>query len=382
MRPVKSYNSIPHGYVRKSPIARPSSADDAAATVVTPVGKHIPQVHIPQVHSSQQQYSQQYDAKTVAIQTAKSVLMPEKGPKVEIEPFIPTIMQFIQSLSLAAQQRFVDNRAPAQKSHHTVKRFLVIVDISAVRYFDYELKRACSEIRLICPDVVDHMHIIKFSIVNSTRGNVLNVITLERTCTTRLGESYEFSTVVKILHREIQRIPDDQRNIMKMIGCSPSLSCSYLRIYDPITYANMVFCESVGHVINICFGINYISYRAQMYRDAWIESVAKLVVSSAIIAYTTGVQALLKTRFPGLDIIAILRDPRFEQITNLRFNPWLCTFETLPENARCISLFNNEQCRNLKLPSMNYCSAHACDVCTYQCRHIGGIHGTILILKK
>ena len=368
MRPVKSYNSVPQGYVRKTPIARPYGADKAAATTVGSAQFVSVQTH--------------YDAKTVAIQTAKSVLRHEKEPRVEIEQFEIAVPKFIPSLSLAAQQRFADNRAPVQKSQPTVKKFLILVDLLTVKYFDYELNRACSEIRLICPDVIDHMYIIKFSVVNGVRGHVLNVITPERTCTTRLGKSYEFSSVVKILHQEIQRIPDDQRNLMKMVGCSPSLSCSYLRIYDPITYANMVFCESVGHVINMCAGINYISYRAQMYRDAWIESVAKLVVSSATFAYITGVQTLLKTRFPGLDIITILRDPRFEQITNLRFNPWLRTFETLPENDRCISLFNNEQCRNLKLPSMNYCSTHACYVCTYQCRHISGMHGTISILKK
>jgi hypothetical protein len=392
MRPVKSYGAFPHGHIRKSPIARSDSAGvDEVKT--EPVQASVNQ------QPRQQHYNSNkilFDTKTIAITVAKTAIAESNKstntqPAIHSQEFLHSAIMnipFIPSLSLSACQKPADKAKPAITTEHAQKRFIVIVDSMTVQYFDYELERACSEIRLINPKAAECMYIIKFSVSSTDNGNMLRVITPARVCTLNIGATYEFSHVVKILHREIQQIPSDIRNSTKIIGCSPTLSCTYLRILDPITYANMMFSESVGHLINLCFDLNYIPRTPLpgLYRDSCIEEIAKVVINGinggSIRYYSVEVQNYFAEKYPSINAIVVFRDPRFEWITNLRFNPWLYSFESIQDNGRCISLFNKSQCVHRKLTSLNYCSVHMCGMCTYACRHIGGAHGTIKIFKK
>lgn len=385
MRPVKSYGSFPRGDIRKSPIVRSDSA--GADEVMTEPVQFADNNQNMQKNRYRVDKSINnkvlFETKIIATCAAKTVLSNDTSNTSVVSPQIME-MKFIPSLSLSAHQKPVDKAKPVIAAEQVPKRFIAIVDSMTVQYFDYELERACSEIRLINPKAAECMYIIKFSVTPTYSGNVLRVVTPARVCTMVLGATYDFSHIVKILHREIQQIPSDVRNSAKIIGCSPTLSCTYLRIVDPITYAHMLFSESVGHLINLCFDINYIPRKSLpgLYRDSCIEEIANDVVGSMIRHYSTNVQNYFADKYPSIDIVVVFRDPRFEWITSLRFNPWLCQFESIDDNGRCISLFNKSQCVHCKIAPLNYCSAHMCDSCTYACRHIGGARGTVQILKK
>lgn len=411
MRPVKSYGSFKKN-IRKSPINRPDSADSADNVVTELIAREkkytimsrnkdggSQQLHLgmfvpcapavapavaPTISVSAPTFipaKRSTNATIVHAQTRRDA--GESDPTVqsqsESKPFkIPMLVDYDESAKHVAVSSFntafdINFKPIPTPNSHPGPTNIILVDLDQTIYLEYELDRAFSEMRLSHPFARNDLYIIKFGIVHTHKNMTLSVVTPERNCTAILGNTYEISTVLKLLHREIQRSPII--TYARIYGCSSS--CNYMKIHNSVCYSNMVCCESVEHMISMCFGISYCgSIFRESYRDTVIENIANFIVVWAPqydYFFDPCLKNFLTVKFPSVSIVSVLRDPRFEFITKLRFDPWLGMFEILRDNGKCVALFNKRQCGNKKLAGVNYCEEHKCRYCTITCRHVGGM---------
>lgn len=214
---------------------------------------------------------------------------------------------------------------------------IVIVDCNSMKYFDYDMKRACSEIAMIHPNAIDNLYIVKFWINVLAGDSTVVITTPEHTITKSLGSTYEFSTVIKLLHNEIQKIT--LINSVKIVGCSHAINCSLLKIFSPNMYSGMINCSTVEQLINTCFDRYYtITEDTTNVPISVFEKLAKIVsenVDHYKHSYSPGMQTIVENEMGVHHITTLLRDRRFESIANLRFNPWLFTF-SLREKAESL----------------------------------------------
>jgi hypothetical protein len=107
-----------------------------------------------------------------------------------------------------------------------------------------------------------------------------------------------------------------------------------------------------------CFNVNYPGY--EVVSDDVIEAVARYCRELAPRNdwYIGGIDKYIE-RQTGIDPKLVMRDPRFELITQMRFNPWVLQFELLRDNGHCCALKNSEQCAGRRVAGSRYCNLHS-----------------------
>lgn len=189
--------------------------------------------------------------------------------------------------------------------HPINARYVVVVDLDTIPQFDYEIKRAFDEIQLLSPKAADSMFVIT---VATAPGNIIRV-------TTPYSTSIDnFTEVAVYVHKELSKYKIDSRIII----CSTTTLALYLKSID-IAYSNVVSCISTAHLVRTCFEINYPDYKC--FSDTVIENLFAIVGRDVEFHSIRGVI----NKYFGPDGHTALRDPRFEVISGVRYNPWLAS---------------------------------------------------------
>lgn len=256
-------------------------------------------------------------------------------------------------------------------------RYIIIIDGDSQDYFAYELKRAASELKVMVPQLLKSVYFIKYTVARSGQETAVTVHTNGRRVTTRIPSA---ASILRIIHNEILRLPSNVLYSSRIFLCPLISPCSYLRILDPMIYSNAVFCLSVGAVVKSIIGsgdVNGADY-PQYAVDAQDFTIEKIVREFYHYKHSNDLSAAgACSRFIALmrsqhmdSVIKILRDPRFELLTNMRFNPWLYEFEQLASTGKCRMLINRHECPRPRCRGMNYCIEHMCTDCSPTCRHV------------
>lgn len=231
-------------------------------------------------------------------------------------------------------------------------KFVVAVDLNSIPHFDYEIKRAFDEIRLLAPDAAENMFIITLA---TLPGNIIRVTTpYSISVNDFTGEAFH-------LHNELSKYKIDSQIII----CSTGPLALQLKFLDRNMYSGVINCLSTAHLIRTCFNIYYPDYKR--VSDILTEQLSVVVKNED--DFLLARKIILK--YFGQDGCAALRDPRFEMISGVRYNPWLASFELLVHNGLCSRLADGKQCGNVRSPGMNYCEDHKCKTCDRNCQHVG-----------
>lgn len=237
--------------------------------------------------------------------------------------------------------------------------FILMVDLNSFPYFEYEIKRAMDEINLNDPNAISKIYIMTISVTTMSGRPVIR-------CT------YPDFVNIDIMHLSIADYVHNQ--LMKHDTCNSRIVIytytdigEYLHRLDLVKYENIICCNSMERLMEVCYGIAYPQTNLY-YNDVILEQLSHKIITLVNdgLCYYSDIKHALSL---NIDIKSAVRDPRFELISALRFNLWLNLFEKLQPNAFCCRLVRNKQCPNMKDPGLNYCSAHKCTLCDQDCRH-------------
>jgi hypothetical protein len=438
MRPIKSYNNLPQIQNDNGPpIERPGSVDsvisyEGVKTIQRPAERAIKlhkslnlKYQIPEFipsgsllrHGFEGVHTTAIPVTTIPATVVPATVVPATVVPATVVPAIPVVpsdhhidiiknvydnvfnpiiaLRSVQTLS-AALPESADRNADLPSTQHTTDSFLqypslfpeiiktayssiVIIDLSVIKYFDYQLNRAFNDIRLIYPDARNTLYMITYTLVNEDHKCKLVITTPDK------KYSYDINAQSLLFLDLVDRLLklSGLLHAVKIITCIPSRHSKYLYKIDPETYSDAIPCYSFGHMINKCFNLCYVK-RITYYKhscDLVIERISKVLVNlipKYNYLYHADIEKQVQAMYEKIDVKRIIRDPRFEIITHLSFNPWLMTFEILPDNGKCITIVDDQQCNNAALPDILYCSAHKCLKCekNNNCRHVGTHHLT------